>query len=192
MGGVLGIFAFLAAVGGAIYLLIRTVTSSLEANDAASSSGKGIAPDAGDDTAAQSTNRARIFSNETIIKGIIWLLFCAALFAAKLWPLALMVLVAAGAVLGIEVWKQAQVDALEAGQDRANGTNPPTNNSQTTVATRAEAAQILGVSMEASAADVKIAHRSLISRLHPDSGGTDFLAMQINQARDLLLRDETK
>ena len=53
--------------------------------------------------------------------------------------------------------------------------------------TRQQAAQILGVSIDAKTDDVKQAHKRLIQKLHPDRGGSEVLAKQINQARDVLL-----
>jgi curved DNA-binding protein CbpA len=49
-----------------------------------------------------------------------------------------------------------------------------------------QAADILGVSEEATAEEITDAHRRLIQRLHTDRGGTDYLAALINQARDTL------
>ena len=49
-----------------------------------------------------------------------------------------------------------------------------------------QAADILGVSEEATAEEITDAHRHLIQRLHTDRGGTDYLAALINQARDTL------
>ena len=43
--------------------------------------------------------------NVTLLKVVAFLLVAAALFAAKLWPLAFMILVAAAAVTGIETWR---------------------------------------------------------------------------------------
>ena len=54
---------------------------------------------------------------------------------------------------------------------------------------RAEALKVLGLAEEASAADIKEAHRRLIASLHPDHGGSDYLAAQINRAKDILLED---
>jgi hypothetical protein len=50
-----------------------------------------------------------------------------------------------------------------------------------------EALRILGLGAGASRQDVIDAHRRLMQKLHPDHGGNDYLAAQLNQARDVLL-----
>jgi hypothetical protein len=52
---------------------------------------------------------------------------------------------------------------------------------------RSEALAVLGLKDEATREDIITAHRKLIQKLHPDRGGNDYLAAQINQAKDLLL-----
>lgn len=54
--------------------------------------------------------------------------------------------------------------------------------------TRAEAAAILGVSLQSSPEEIIAAYRRLALRLHPDNGGSSQLMQEITQARDLLLR----
>lgn len=51
----------------------------------------------------------------------------------------------------------------------------------------ARARALLGVPEDADEATIRAAHRRLIASVHPDRGGTEALAAEINAARDLLL-----
>jgi len=53
--------------------------------------------------------------------------------------------------------------------------------------TRADALAILGLKDGASREEIRDAHRRLMRAAHPDSGGSDWLASRINEARDVLL-----
>jgi len=61
------------------------------------------------------------------------------------------------------------------------------SSTQQTAMTKEQAAEILGVEVTASHDEVRMAHKRLIQKLHPDTGGSVALAKQINQAKDVLI-----
>jgi len=70
-------------------------------------------------------------------------------------------------------------------QAGAHGQHPPSKGSDEV--SREEALQILGISSDASEEEIIEAHRRLMQKLHPDRGGSAYLAAKINLAKETLL-----
>ncbi len=75
-------------------------------------------------------------------------------------------------------WREAAQGNAHARQGRA---------SRSASITKEEAYEILGLQMGASEQEIRKAHRALMKKLHPDQGGSTYLATRVNLAKDVLL-----
>ena len=102
----------------------------------------------------------------------------------------------------LALWRECQLDpqsiaVLEAYLDRQGDPDWRERFRQAEAATgtaarsrimdRAEAYEVLGLSSDASQEQIQEAYRRLMQRLHPDHGGSAYLAARLNQARRVLL-----
>jgi hypothetical protein len=111
------------------------------------------------------TGRLKGFTYEDVAAGLVFLLGLRFLTTGKLVPGAVLM----GGALLWAAWRRPR---------RAKPTMPVD-----------DARRLLGVSEAASLAEIRDAHRRLISRVHPDAGGSAELANRVNVARDTLVAE---
>jgi hypothetical protein len=75
-------------------------------------------------------------------------------------------------------WREHMQAQAAAGRSRA---------ADSSAVSEQEAYEILGLQPGAGEVEIRAAHRRLMKKVHPDQGGTTFLAVRLNQAKDRLL-----
>ena len=86
---------------------------------------------------------------------------------------------------------QAYLDSRTAGWRETVNDNPGSRQSGqggSSAMTEKEAYEVLGLKVGAGEEDIRQAHRALMKKLHPDQGGSTYLATRVNMAKDVLLR----
>jgi len=76
-------------------------------------------------------------------------------------------------------WREKAEDAAEASAGRARSRGARMSPD--------EARAVLEVGLDASEDDIRQAHRRLMMKMHPDHGGSTYLAARINEAKEVLL-----
>lgn len=79
-----------------------------------------------------------------------------------------------------------EADGDQAGESQTGGTGPAGAMSAS------EAYRVLGLEPGAPEAEIRAAYHRLIASVHPDKGGSSFLAAQVNRARDILLGERSE
>jgi hypothetical protein len=84
---------------------------------------------------------------------------------------------------------QAYLDRVhgDAWRERAEAREQPRAHTAGDDMSREEALQVLGLEGDPDEDEIIEAHRRLMQKLHPDRGGSSYLAAKINQAKDKLL-----
>ncbi|MCF6214695.1 MAG: hypothetical protein L3J58_00815 [Emcibacter sp.] len=104
------------------------------------------------------------------------------LVIAKLMPI--------GGILGLLAFLSAQGGLWRffgSGSDANIHSDNNMNRKGNAVMTREEALDILGLSGNPDVDTIKNAHHKMMLKMHPDQGGSDYIASKLNQARDMLL-----
>ena|SRR5215469_4090722 len=87
------------------------------------------------------------------------------------------------APLAVQLWRRWRVQTPPTGgkSERASA------GGMSGAMTRDEAYAVLGLAPGASAAQIREAHHRLMKKVHPDQGGSNYLAAKLNRAKDVLL-----
>lgn len=71
---------------------------------------------------------------------------------------------------------------------KRQGSGPQSNTTAKGNMSVVEAYEVLGLKIGASEQEIIAAHRKLMQKIHPDRGGSDYLAAKINLAKQILIK----
>ncbi|WP_306253593.1 DnaJ domain-containing protein [Parvularcula sp. IMCC14364] len=108
------------------------------------------------------------------------------MLSLRLAPFALIIFLVGLGVIGNSLWQDHMKSAEDLDEQDIPRQPSPRLSSKMTVE---EAWEVLGLSPDAQTVDIDAAYRRLMGQIHPDKGGTDYLAAKINEARDLLKKE---
>ncbi len=89
----------------------------------------------------------------------------------------------------LPLWLLRRTNAGQAGMPGAGGAGPGFRRPPDM--TRAHALEVLDLREGASRDDIMKAYKELIKKVHPDRGGSSYLAAEVNRARDVLLSNDS-
>ena len=107
--------------------------------------------------------------------------------------IAIILLILSGRLVNVMVGLIALIPLLPAlkkffmGEEKSKSLPSPPDLSSMT---REQAQSILSVGEEATKKEIRVAHRRIIQKIHPDQGGSDYLAAQVNRAKEVLLKND--
>lgn len=90
-------------------------------------------------------------------------------------------------VLLLEAYLDRRIPGWGEDTDRSSGSGHIAT-PRTGPMSKQEAYEVLGLDVGAGQSEIRKAHRRLMKGMHPDSGGSTFLAAKINEAKEVLLK----
>jgi DnaJ family protein C protein 19 len=93
---------------------------------------------------------------------------------------------------GLMIWASRILNLIQMGRQFGGvfGKRKGEAKSPSSTMTEDEAYRVLGLTPGASEDEIKAAHRGLIEQIHPDHGGSDYLAAKVNLAKDFLVKKQ--
>ena len=104
----------------------------------------------------------------------------------KFWSSFFKSLIAVAGVLGTAAVLSWQGSLWAFLQAKAEGSQVPGTAKNTM--SREQALEILELNGKPNDTEIKASHHRLMKKIHPDQGGSEYFATQLNQAKDLLMK----